>query len=788
MTWPKHKNPRPNRAAKAPYNFVPLPEKVLPAGELCEQNTYHTDRHTGWLDCVLTTSSPLYVRCGVLPSQFDQVEAKDLPEFFYTNPDTLEPVIPGSSLRGMLRALVEIVSYSKFQPVTDELKATFRAVARQYPLADPYQDALGKYGSKVKAGYLKQRGEQWSIRPAHRPSDLGLPGKDSYLKVKERHIPDDAIPGLIRLNQRGYQPQYHDVSFDTQTRQDRNNRLYVAVVQIGPRDAGYRHRGVLVCSGNMLETSGGGIESPRKNHALVLEPNDKARTMPIGEQTVKDYVDSLTDFQKEPPFDKRRGCLVEGRPVFYVEDRGQVVMFGHCPNFRVPARLAGQERAATPLDFVPEALRNSSETDLAEAMFGYVEPDEKAKRPVNCAGRVFVSDATLKPGQSDIWFSDKPIPPKILASPKPTTFQHYLVQTDDNRSRLHHYASHTPEETVIRGHKLYWHKGDVKRRDFEEDKPVASGDTQHTKIKPIRSGVEFSFHVHFENLSDVELGALLWLLEMAADDGYRLKLGMAKPLGLGAVKVESTLHLTDRPTRYAHLFEGDGWAIGERSDADDVWKDAVQDFEQRVLNDRELNPRGATALKDVERIQMLCFMLFWPGPEPAPEKTCYLEIEHPQHGNEYKERLVLPTPAGILQSEQTHTPISPQRLQSKSEPPPPLPQVVSHPASVEEIKKGDLLEGRVEAVESNRVLIDLGVAKGSMGLTQLDNLVRRDKYFKEMYPGEKPTARVLQERGGLEEDLYGTKMRVRVRKVEQHHNKVIVKVEFVAWLIERSEE
>lgn len=55
-------------------------------------------------------------------------------------------------------------------------------------------------------------------------------------------------------------------------------------------------------------------------------------------------------------------------------------------------------------------------------------------------------------------FEDETITPSILASPKPTTFQHYLVQTSDEKPELKHYASQPNQDTVIRGHKLYWHK------------------------------------------------------------------------------------------------------------------------------------------------------------------------------------------------------------------------------------------------------------------------------------------------------------------------------------------
>ena len=123
-------------------------------------------------------------------------------------------------------------------------------------------------------------------------------------------------------------------------------------------------------------------------------------------------------------------------------------------------------------------------------------------------------------------------------------------------------------------------------------------------------------------------------------------LGMGKPLGLGAVKVEAALHLTDRLARYTTLFAGPGWATGERDDADAIHQNSVQAFERWILDDSVLNPGKADKLAAVSRIQMLLFLLSWKGPDK--EKTRYLEIEHPVNDNEYKDRPVLPTPGGVM--------------------------------------------------------------------------------------------------------------------------------------------
>ena len=826
MTLPQHRDPGPpRRRAKAPYNFVPLPEKVLylrdtpdpESSEIPTQDAYHKGRHSGWFDCTLTAETPLYVRCALRPEQAGKVEAKQLPEFFYTDPRSFEPVLPGSTLRGMLRSLVEIISYSKVQPVTDGQKMSFRAVAapREDPLSASYQQVLGRYGANIKAGYLSERGEEWVIVPAFRPAEKRMSERGAYLKVKDHSIPDGALAELVRFTTEGYLPQYHAVTFDVEEGRGAHGP-YTRVVNIGPEQPSGRHHGVLVCSGNMAE-SGEAARSTRKNYALVLEPKRGVTPLPISTQVVQDYLNTLTEFQTEAPFDKKRGCLVDGRPVFYVESGNQVVAFGHCPNFRIPARLAGGSvRAATPLDFVPAALRHSAETDLAEAMFGYVEPAEQKGRPVARAGRVSVSDAHLEAGQCDVWVSQEPITPRILATPKPTTFQHYLVQTEpDRRQELRHYGSATPDETVIRGHKLYWHKPGLQPEDWMENPDsieTEKADTQHTWVKPVREGTAFYFRVTFEDLSDVELGALAWILDTAGSNAYRLKLGMGKPLGLGSVKVKADPHITDRASRYAQLLTADGWYAGEVKTPESTVVKACSAFEQFVLGDETLNPGHATALKHVPRIGMLLDMLSWPGP-PKTE-TRYLEIENESNGNEYKERPVLPTPAGVRGRPVTgvprppanqprpqptvrpaaphHPPIQPDRAAepvpvSTPKPPaaPPSPVEISHPETMAEIREGDVLEGKVISVDATSVKFKLGVegAVGSMGLVRLDRLVQTHSYFKQMYPEVKaPTSAALFREGNLEEDLLGTRMHVRVLGVNHQHGKTTVKLDFVAWL------
>jgi len=713
LTLPPHVNPAQSPTATAPYNFVPLPELVVPAVESAEalpdHDHYDSNRRTGYFEVTLLTRSPLYVRCPLTTDQLlrqdrgddaklpFREQVKNTPDFFYTR-DPNQPVIPGSSLRGMLRGLLEIISYGKVQWVTDTLKVFYRAVAaaKDDPLGEPYRQVLGKFGSNVSAGYLVKKGHEWYIKPAKRPADMGWPEKQAYLKIKEDRILADAIPGLVRFSAPNYRPQYHPVSFDVEIRKGKRGP-FLAITRIGPADAGYAHRGVLICSGSMLETGGEDSVSPRKNHALVLEEDHNARLLKINAQAVADHLDALTPFQTEPPFDIYMGFLLDAHPIFYVEGDGEVFFFGHSPNFRVQAFLKRDQRAATPMDLVPPALRRPEEIDYAEALFGFVRTRQELENmkqwglPVPkpgakgraYAGRVCVTDAALAQGQSDIWLTPEPLIPKILTTPKPTAFQHYLVQTSDKRNSLKHYDSASPNETVIRGHKLYWHQKadwlspDDARRMIEEDggrlaeitqqEVKGRPDTQHTQFRPVKAGVQFRFRIYFENLSDEEIGALCWTLRPLADPSkdHCHSLGMGKPLGMGAVELQATMYLTRRTCRYARLFDGDRWQTGITSEQE-TFSDAkaieqlvpidptgiaragekltdramlerlVEPFEKRILETLQLYPTHKH-LFELTRVGILLSMLEWPGLDPQGAR--YMEV------NQFKDRLVLPDPS-----------------------------------------------------------------------------------------------------------------------------------------------
>lgn len=660
MTWKTnnntHKNPGRDRASSAAYNFVELPEKVVSAVEKAEdlpnQDTYSNENYpnTGHFAVTLTTKSPLYVRCPLTPAQYEKKAEQEAqgeknykkklsnkPEFFYTADET-KPVIPGSSLRGMLRNLLEIVSYGKVEIVKDSPKIFYRGVATTDSIGRFYKEKI----KDLKTGYLKKENDQWFVQPAVEPqTQWGNFETKPYLPVKDKFV-QGRVTGFLHFEHQNYKPNTYEISFDGIGRHFTDSkgkkRREVDITQISDRSSSYKYKGLLICSGSMLENAPVGSKTDRKKHAIILEEDSSQSKIKINSQAVKDYMDSLTDFM-EDNFDKKFGYLKDGNPVFYIEENGEVIAFGHTPNFRLPALSPNENKAVTPLDFVPPEVRETEQIDFAGAMFGR----EKSKA---FASRVFVTDAKYQENKNGIF--EEIITPPILASPKPTAFQHYLVQTNENY--LKHYGDETPDETVIRGQKLYWHRGKIDGNalkaqpntpNVDADGIVDEKSTQHTQFRPVKSEVSFEFKVYFENLSNKELGALCWILEPQGNsEFYYHKLGMGKAFGMGAVELKADLYLDNRQTRYRTLFENNGeWKKGESVADEAKWKCFLDVFEKKILFCLQSEK---AALSEVERIKMLLAMLEW---KDKPENMSFKETtDFEARDNNFKQRRVLPNP------------------------------------------------------------------------------------------------------------------------------------------------
>jgi CRISPR-associated protein (TIGR03986 family) len=480
MANDQHKDPGyEDRIAVAPYNFVPLPPRAItdsapkgPGGPVVRRPLSH-DRYwdkdelgepvySGQFECELTTDTLLYIR-GVL-SEDDARKGKDVKETPEPYAIAGRPGIPGSSLRGMFRELVEIASFSKMSEVTSQ-KQVYRAVDVS-SLGIKYRGRIMEeiernvFVPRIKAGYIRRHENQWFIQPAEEI------GGTTWCRIGERYIPS----GLGAWPPQEVQEAQH-VDGDPKVYNARTIYIQPGPYQFQEVKGGFlkikysRAQRASANPGEGLRPAAlaiSGKMTSKRSEAIILQPDPKRAApdewLPLRYKDEelevmldRAYEDQVTDQQAvilgnpqlEHGKQDRRGALRDLQPVFYLIENGKLVFFGHTLMMRLPY-------LHSPLDLVPAELRREEERDLAQAIFGYA--DKPVKDHASFAGRVFFSDAMLVGDPASAYAARDPIKPKVLSTPKPTTFQHYLTQSEpDNPASLSDYD----DATTIRGHKLY---------------------------------------------------------------------------------------------------------------------------------------------------------------------------------------------------------------------------------------------------------------------------------------------------------------------------------------------
>jgi len=605
----------------APYNFVPLPERVVEADlPLPDHDRYYPDRHTGYFDVTLTTETPLFIR-GMLtePEAAQKEKYKDKSDFFQLQG---QPIIPGPSLRGMIRGLVEIISFSKLQPITDRL-LIYRAVGdttsygisyRERLLGKPDAQGLTQYPLRnVRAGYLERNGHDWTIRPTktfHNESFVLVPVD----KLNAAGIP--LVPQTVVRN-------VYVQPVTQRSRQQVQKGAYINLakseqVSLNPM-SGLEH-GMLIVSGKA---------PTRKYHPVIFDADPNKSLIEISGEMWKVY-EKDRDITRGTGTDTRP-LQHQGDPLFYlVNEKNELVFFGPTMMFRLPPRYTLSE-------LIPVQAAGADAIDITEATFGWVAREPKIDSRAAFASRISVTDAY--PTHIEIEYYEREFTPKILSGPKPTTFQHYLEQPDKHyteKTKRKHYEN---KDSRLRGHKLYWRQKGITVGQVRETGEVKPNDKQHTKMRPVKSGISFTFRVYFENLSNIELGALTWALTLPASPDHRHQLGMGKPYGMGVVKLGATLTLTNRTARYRTLFSGDNWQAGDERASNDALRTVISEFESHIMTKIG---RPNQDFLSVERIKELCVMLT--PQQQDTTKFSYMQIEGLK-GNEYKDRPVLPYPS-----------------------------------------------------------------------------------------------------------------------------------------------
>lgn len=572
-----------DKRVRAPYNFIPLSDKVLLPYDSVESLPAH-DRidpslKSGEIHVTMVADTPVFVSDG----------DRNDPHFFRGSNGKY--MIPGSTIRGMVRENMQILGFGLMRPGEDlkDVQIFFRDFAsasgsRDDPLKKYYCAALGikqmpmpsgrpkAIPQLVKSGYLKKEKGKYKIYPS----------KGSYMLVRRDH------PGVRCFGT-------EDARTENVYYRAEGDRVKEIRPAVGEKN-GLR-RGTLLYTGKPVRSwnrQTGRLEDHPNHLYLIPEADWSAQPLTLDEDDVLSYMED---------FEKRRNVLgrnrnfwnlpLEGRekPVFYVQYEGHVY-FGMSRFLRIGYRY--------PLSCgLPESHKaGMDKLDFPRAILGYVSKNSGSYR-----SRVSFGDFA-----ADGEAYEMPPISMILGEPKPSYYPGYVVGGK-------HYNH---EDFRLRGYKQYWLK-EVEATD-DNGKPRAA-----TTIRPLPRGTKFSGTIRYKNLTEAELGLLLWCLRL--EKGCYQSVGMAKPYGYGRMRLTiDAIKEFEAPA----LYDSGSFLVS------DTKRDAagVEEYIKKYCDYAEQHLADLAPIKENSPLRDFFFMK---TSIRTPNEMCYMSLK------EYRFKAALPS-------------------------------------------------------------------------------------------------------------------------------------------------
>lgn len=509
----------------APYNFVPFYDKVFqyPENKLTKHNSVEEELITGEITYKIKAETPIMIDDGTGK--------------FFTDAKG-RYAIPGSTIRGLIRNNVQVLGLCSYDNDIDDYALMYRNVANGAE-KQQYNNTLGAKqisvndGEKkyrigvllnVRAGYISNEGGKYVIYQTAVDSIKKEFKQMNYYVLSERKIVHDYLKygedfsfsyfrqngksilqhEFVEFEKRGihyrgeknkeYKPYYEPISYEVTHEKD--------IVAVGIPGK-FKKAGFAVSTGAMNEKKAVYIipEIDKTKECIIISEED-IRAFKID---LKKKENTLKQFGGKEYFDlPKEGKM---KPVFYIRLDGRLY-FGFTPRLRLFYE-----------HMLKEGLHQKWEADsvdYAMALFGYATPEKSYK------SKVSFSDAVL---QGNIKQGTKK--KLILAEPKPTSYLDYLKQNGNTP------VTYNTDHFELRGAKQYWlHKSLVPTENNITNEKAAS------TITPLEQGAQFIGKVRFQNLTEDELGLLLWAIKLNQDS--QMNVGKAKAYGYGRISLEIT--------------------------------------------------------------------------------------------------------------------------------------------------------------------------------------------------------------------------------------------------------
>ncbi len=554
-----------------PYNFVSNLDKSEKSFFIKGKPVSHSVYNglTGSLVCNLNVITPLFIGGG------KQVKDKNdhaILEFFKING---EYVIPSSSIRGMVRSVYEAVTNSCYS-VFDNQQLYYRSNIKEsiniYPARiiknkdDEYKVKLlkgfkDKYNKTLSAGWIrcydplnKKNVLRGKVKGFFKGSDFKYDHKErawAVMEYLEKYFTNEKGENILKYSFWNVIEIFKDKesaeSFYENEKNQNNCKdiiLREGWVAITGQNMENKHdekfffgEGEEIVLDEVVRQDYAKLIMNYKNiheNEIIDENNKKANAPKPG---LSHY---LWESEK----------LEEGDLVYAAVENRKL-------KYLLPVQKSRRPFKNTTYDLLEEYLIKCNDYESlcpACRLFGWtknetVKNDER--KTTAYGGRVSFSMAKLSNKlSSEIKVKERTL--AELSTPKPTTTFFYLKHKNNGASYIKKEDGYNKDNQKLSGRKFYRHHRNFMWQTSEKTK-------RNTTIKDAIIGdndnpVMFDFTVRFENLTNEELGALIWCLRL--EEGMFNRLGYAKPLGLGSVKIEiEKLKIFDFSQRYKNLYE-----------------------------------------------------------------------------------------------------------------------------------------------------------------------------------------------------------------------------------------
>ncbi len=577
-----------------PYNFIPTPRRPEPGTPLgdcgpdgpARHGWYHADRYSGRLTVRCTARTPLLIPDAV--PELDDPENNSTHKRYRTRvgPEG-RPLLPTSSVRGMLRSAYEAVTNSRYgifqghdAPLARRMKPNvgralvpFGAFEQKGELIIALlsgTSTIGDHGPQgpLYAAWIRQYATRHGASYIDQPPRGRIAGNAVRVGPNE-DIPEhgDKVHAIVerRRYERGrLRFTYWDVSAMAKKAAD--------LPQVALNDDRRRVIGwVCVTHQNM--------DRKHDERLFFYEPQSPPRAVVANENNKRQWRDLIRNYQSI----ERRGTgpdtmdyarwsrhIVGGK----AETELSSGTLGYARVRRVgsnkyeilelyPVSISRELHGDPPRNLLHTSLHPAEsleELSPADRVFGWVSQGG-AKQAYRGNLRIGAVRCRTSPQEAIESHDPEGVALTILGAPKPQQARFYVGRDPDRPSHMRdpdRLEYRVGRGVALRGRKTYptqqalpddyWEdptqwgprrrNGPTRYQEFrqpEQDGKVRRDDQNRSVLDWIRPGTEFEFDIDISNLDAVELGALLWLLEMP--DGQFHRLGGGKPLGFGCVSL-----------------------------------------------------------------------------------------------------------------------------------------------------------------------------------------------------------------------------------------------------------